>query len=63
MDLNGIGMGAIAPVQEDTEKQAEHTASPVTEVAESPKTIVLALAGFMIIFYMLHVAERWAVRL
>ena len=60
MDLNGIGMGVMPPAQEDQEKQTEHSASPVTSVAESPKTIVLALAGFMIIFYMLHIVERWA---
>jgi len=62
MDLTGIGAGIATPDQPDPEVQAQHAAAPTTEAGTNAKTIVLSLAGFMVIFYMLHVVERWAVK-
>ena len=53
--------GAVTvPQQDDKEAQAKHAAVPQAGAGQDAKTIVLALVGFMILFYLLHLAERWA---
>lgn len=52
--------GAQVPQQDDKEAQAKHAAVPQAGAGQNAKTIILALLGFMIIFYLLHLAERWA---
>jgi hypothetical protein len=56
-----VSKGAVAP-QNEPEKQAQHSAAPTAGVGEDAKSVVIALFGFMVFFYMLHVVERWAVK-
>ena len=44
----------------DQETQAAHAAAPQVSTENTAGTIVLALTGFMVLYYVLHVAERWA---
>ena len=63
MFLDDLAKGAaiVAP-QAEPEKQAQHSAAPTAGVGEDAKSVVIALFGFMVFFYMLHIVERWAVK-
>ena len=52
--------GAQVPQQDNKEAQVKHAAVPQAGAPQNVKTIILALLGFMILFYLLHIAERWA---
>ncbi len=54
--------GNVAP-QTDPKAQAEHAAAPQAGASEDVKSIVLVLAGMMGVFYLLHITERWAVKI
>ena len=60
--LDALMTGSTAPVvpqQDNKEAQAKHAAVPQAGAGQNAKTIVLALLGFMVMFYLLHIAERW----
>lgn len=48
------------PKVKDPEDQAQHAVAPTAGIKQDATTIVLALIGFMILFYLLHIVERWA---
>jgi len=63
MDLSSLVNGSAAVIVPDPTDQAAHAAAPTAPVKQDAKTIVLALAGMMAIFFALHVTERWAVKI
>lgn len=58
--LDSLMAGTSIPQQDDPQTQAQHAAVPQASAGQNATTIVLALIGFMILFYLLHIAERWA---
>ncbi len=63
MDLNSLMSRGDVQQQDAPEAQAEHSAAPQAGVKEDAKALALALAGMMAIFYLLHITERWAVKI
>ena len=62
MFLDDLSSGGMVAPQAEPEKQAQHSAAPTAGVGEDAKSVVIALFGFMVFFYMLHIVERWAVK-
>lgn len=60
--INSLMMpgGPSVPQDDNKETQAQHATAPQVSAGQEAKTIVLSLLGFMILFYLLHLAERWA---
>jgi hypothetical protein len=61
MDLNNL-YGAPAEPAATPEEQAKSDTAPQV-AGTNAATIVKALAGLMLAYYLLHVAERWAKKL
>ncbi len=44
----------------DMHTQVQQAAAPTVEVGTESKTIIMALAAFFVIIFVLHKAEKWA---